>query len=300
VVARNGNFDTSTVRFYWGGPQFDTIADIEIRHYPGNYFGRVLTPLGDFNADGADDILISGGANERYGVYFGGPSMDDKIDVCINWGMLFPPTTAASAGDINNDGYPDLMLTYINLVAFVHELYIYLGGPDVDSLVDVYIEGFDIPGGQANMGYELESVGDFNGDGIDDIAVFSMTNTTGSPWRSEVNFFAGWDATVTDVPYEYNSDVPDGFLLSQNYPNPFNSTTTLEFALPARSHVSMVVVNTLGQHVKTLLNRTLPAGTYRVSWDGTNDDGQPVSSGVYLYRLTAGEMVLRRKMTLIK
>jgi hypothetical protein len=300
AVARNGNFDTAVVRFYWGGPQFDTVADFQITHYPSNDFGRLLTPLGDFNADGADDILISGGANERYGIYFGGPLMDDEIDICINWGVLFPPTTAAPAGDINNDGYPDLMLTYINLTAFIGVLYIYLGGPNADSLVDVYLDEAVIPGGQINFGRELESVGDFNGDGVDDIALFSQTEPAGPPWRSEVNLFAGWDATATDVPYEYSPDMPASFELLQNYPNPFNSTTTLEFALPARSQVSMDIVNTLGQRVKTLLDRSLPAGTYRVSWDGTNDNGQPVASGIYLYRLTTGETVLTKKMTLLK
>ena len=90
--------------------------------------------------------------------------------------------------------------------------------------------------------------------------------------------------------------------LGQNYPNPFNPTTRINFSLPERSHVSIVVYDPAGRQVTTLVSSTLPAGINEVTWDGRNASGDPVSSGVYFYRLTAGRQghVLTRKMILLK
>ena len=75
--------DSGWVTFYWGGPDFDTLPDFEIRN-ASSYFGQHLVPVGDFNADGYEDIYIAGGSNAPYGVYFGGPEFDDKLDVIID------------------------------------------------------------------------------------------------------------------------------------------------------------------------------------------------------------------------
>ena len=95
-------------------------------------------------------------------------------------------------------------------------------------------------------------------------------------------------------------ELPCGFRLSQNYPNPFNPQTQFELSLPHVSHVIVEVFNVLGQQVVTLVDKRLPAGSYRVTWDGKDYVGQEVSSGVYLYRLTADEFVQSRKMLLLK
>ena len=298
AVAAYLNRDTNFVKFYWGGPDFDTIPDFEILNETHN-FGQILLPIPDFNDDGYDDIFISGGTREKYGVYFGGPEFDDQIDIVINWGTLFYPTAAATAGDINNDGYPDLLVSYVNLGLFVNEVYLFLGGPDADSLVDVYIEGLMIPGGQANLGFDLAGVGDFNGDGIDDFAVHSQTQT-GCCWTAEINFFAGWDGHVVDVPDESESDLPRSFHLKQNYPNPFNGTTTIEFELNRKSYVTLTIHNVLGEHVITLLDKEFRNGVGTVTWDGKNRGGRAVSSGVYLYTLEMEGHLVTKKMLLLK
>ena len=95
-------------------------------------------------------------------------------------------------------------------------------------------------------------------------------------------------------------DVPDGVRLHQNYPNPFNPATTIAFEIPRRSPVTLSVVNVLGRRVKTLVNRSLPMGSYTFDWDGTNAAGDPVASGVYFYRLTAGAYVDHKKMVLLR
>jgi hypothetical protein len=80
---------------------------------------------------------------------------------------------------------------------------------------------------------------------------------------------------------------PTEFSLSQNYPNPFNPTTTIKYALKQRVQVSLKIYDLLGQHVRTLVNDEENAGFKEVVWDGKNDFGQAVASGVYLYRMVA-------------
>lgn len=93
---------------------------------------------------------------------------------------------------------------------------------------------------------------------------------------------------------------PADFALQQNYPNPFNPATRIEFSLPARMRVSLKIYNSAGQLVRVLLERALGAGAYRVSWDGTGASGRRVASGVYFYKLRAGDRVQSRPMLLIK
>jgi hypothetical protein len=88
--------------------------------------------------------------------------------------------------------------------------------------------------------------------------------------------------------------------LSQNYPNPFNPTTTISYDLSRAGMVELVVYDAQGRAVKTLVQGLHPVGTYAVRWDGTNDAGNEVPSGIYFYRITGGGKVESRKMTLLK
>ncbi len=94
--------------------------------------------------------------------------------------------------------------------------------------------------------------------------------------------------------------LPNEYRLLDNYPNPFNPTTTISFTVPHASRVSLVVYNTLGQEVKTLLDQEMNAGTHDVQWSGDNNQGASVASGVYFYRLTAGDFTNSKKMILVK
>ena len=93
---------------------------------------------------------------------------------------------------------------------------------------------------------------------------------------------------------------PGNFELFQNYPNPFNPTTTIKFSIAQDAKVSLVVYDMLGQKVRTLVDNVQEAGYYSVRWDGTNDFGSKVSSGIYIYRLQAGNFVQTMKMNLMK
>ena len=83
--------------------------------------------------------------------------------------------------------------------------------------------------------------------------------------------------------------------LEQNYPNPFNPTTTIRYALPQRSHVTLTVFNTLGQLVATLVNDEEQAGNHELRFDGLN-----LASGSYFYRLSAGSFVMTMRCLLMK
>lgn len=106
----------------------------------------------------------------------------------------------------------------------------------------------------------------------------------------------GW--TPLDV--EVAPGMPTEFALNQNYPNPFNPTTNISFALPHDSHVLLQVFDVTGALVKTLVDQSVRAGNMQIHWDGTNLTGNKVASGVYLYRLAAGDFVTAKKMVLMK
>jgi hypothetical protein len=109
-------------------------------------------------------------------------------------------------------------------------------------------------------------------------------------------------ATPTSV--STTGDVPRTFALAQNYPNPFNPTTNISYALPVQSVVTLKIYNVLGQEVATLYNGVAAAGSYNVVWNGRDNSGRTVASGVYMYKLQANagstEFSQVRKMLLMK
>ncbi len=94
--------------------------------------------------------------------------------------------------------------------------------------------------------------------------------------------------------------LPGRFALKANYPNPFNNETVINYQLPVNTHTTLTVYNLLGQQVRTLVNGPQTAGSHRVAWDGKDDSGKVVASGVYLYRMEAGDYVKTRKLMLLK
>jgi len=93
---------------------------------------------------------------------------------------------------------------------------------------------------------------------------------------------------------------PEEFSLRQNYPNPFNPVTTLRYDIPENSHVTVTIYDMLGREVKTLINHTQDAGYRSIIWNATNDYDKPVSAGIYLYQIQAGEYISTKKMVLLK
>jgi len=110
------------------------------------------------------------------------------------------------------------------------------------------------------------------------------------------------DLATANYTYKQNESgtLPSAFALSQNYPNPFNPVTTISFSLPSATDVTLDIYNIMGQKITTLVNGPMEAGEYQIQWDGKIDGGQSTATGVYFYRLRAGEFLDTKKMLLLK
>jgi hypothetical protein len=116
-----------------------------------------------------------------------------------------------------------------------------------------------------------------------------------------LNIFARQsDYTPTDIDDAHTNKTPSEYILDQNYPNPFNPGTSIEFRLPTRNRVTLIIYDILGRNIRTLTDRIYDAGVHSVLWDGNDHDGRPVASGIYFYRMKAGDLIRARKMILLK
>jgi len=116
---------------------------------------------------------------------------------------------------------------------------------------------------------------------------FTLMDTDGNSW-------------TFDVHVSVRSGKPIHDALFENYPNPFNPSTTIRYSLGKRSHAELAVFNSLGQKIRTLAEGPQAAGAHTVQWNGCNDSGQHVSSGIYFYRLRSGTYVKTMKMVLFE
>ena len=113
----------------------------------------------------------------------------------------------------------------------------------------------------------------------------------------------GVDSAVDRLSHVEVADLkplPDQYVLDQCAPNPFNPSTEIGYELPEQGYVRLAVYNLLGQEVRVLVNETLQAGTYTATWDGRDAFGRVVASGVYVYRMRAGDFLASKRMLLLK
>jgi hypothetical protein len=136
------------------------------------------------------------------------------------------------------------------------------------------------PGDSVNVGFKIRTSQLTGG-----TQVAALTVNNNDPLMPSVNIPVRLDV-LTDVS-EQNLGIPETYELSQNYPNPFNPTTKIKFALPKESVVQLKIFNLLGQEVATLSDEVRPAGYYIAEWNGMNNAGGKVGSGVYFYRFEA-------------
>jgi hypothetical protein len=105
---------------------------------------------------------------------------------------------------------------------------------------------------------------------------------------------------VTSVEIGNLKPMPKTYALDQNMPNPFNPTTTISYQLPESGPVQIVIYNLLGQKIRTLVNDRMDAGFYTVGWDGADETGRQVASGVYIYRMQSAAFSQTQRMMLLK
>lgn len=158
---------------------------------------------------------------------------------------------------------------------------------------DILPESIDAPGDRDRPINSMVEPADF---------IDSCISRSRLPGRRAVKVVCG-GILIRDLALDVGDDgeagLPVSFGLEQNYPNPFNNETVISFSLPVRSPVELVVYNVLGETVYRH-DGEYPAGVHQVAWPGIDAAGKPVASGVYYYRLTAGEYTSTRKMVLLK
>ena len=120
----------------------------------------------------------------------------------------------------------------------------------------------------------------------------------GFPFPGRIGYATS--SVATFVQENPGANIPDHFALHQNFPNPFNPETEISFQLPRAEHVVLRIFNTLGQVVRTLIDADYNAGFHTVSWNGKDNDSKAVSSGVYLYQITADSYSHVKKMSLLR
>jgi len=117
-------------------------------------------------------------------------------------------------------------------------------------------------------------------------------------------YSSGFALGIEDDPRTGSSPLPGSFSLAQNYPNPFNPTTTISLDIPGeageKQHAALTVYDLRGRHVRTLVDKELGPGSHKVMWDGRNEQGQHVSSGIYLYTLKSGDQIYTKKMAIVE
>ncbi len=152
-------------------------------------------------------------------------------------------------------------------------------------------------------------------DGISDPDIYDLIGASGESQYADLNNYtdtsytvlsSSWIevtfSTVTEVE-PFNSQIagkPKAFRLLQNYPNPFNPITVIAYELPKVGHVTLEVINVIGQKVKTLVDKHQGIGSYSINWNSTNYNGDSVANGIYFYRIKAGDFIMTKKMLLIR
>jgi hypothetical protein len=166
--------------------------------------------------------------------------------------------------------------------------------------------GLDIPGEMTRVGrvmFRIEVLDVLSGVSWSQTIPPSIYSWTGENITSRFNLVEPGDfmlTTLTGVEDREIYSIPETFDLSQNYPNPFNPDTRFHYQLPEGCDVSIAIYSLLGQKVLDVIQEKQPAGHYEAQWDGMDNFGRPVPSGMYIIRMNAGEFKTIRKMTLIR
>lgn len=198
----------------------------------------------------------------------------------------------ANGGDfallISPDGAYDMYMSYEGKYNIAGPTSAVVDGIDFELRIETSVEASD-PSITRNPDGDI-SVGD---------PFVKMTSIIDTVFWTPGQTIDGKDDLVVSVE-EVNSQLPMEFNLYNNYPNPFNPSTVIKVALPVKQHVSLRVYNIHGELVSTLVNNNLTAGYHQFSWNGTNNNGIKVASGVYFYQVITNGFNQAKKMMLLK
>jgi len=276
LLVSSGSLDSSYL--YFGRESLESEPDIIFPHR-GPYNDG--TAFGDFNGDGSLDLTLN------LGIWYGGSIFDTLMDVHF-------PFIPKSAGHFNRDRFGDLAAE-TGWPSPAGRVSIFLGASEMDTIPDWEVTGPS----NSFFGTHLSTV-DINGDGVDEflVSAFAYPN---QQYRGRVYVYAGDTTKIVGVE-ETQSELPLSFDLEQNYPNPFNLNTSITYSLFLRrpEMVTLKIYNLRGGLVRKLVDEKQVSGRHKVTWDGRNNLGEEVSSGIYFYVLKVGEETRVRKALMIK
>jgi methionine-rich copper-binding protein CopC len=269
ATANSGSDDVSLLLNYSDG----TFAD-DLTFGVGDYPSALS--VADFDGDGNLDIATVNTFDNNTSVLIN--NGDSTFAVGVNYSAGIGPEDILAA-DLDGDGYSDLAVGNTQ-------------SGSISRLVNIGTGAFDSHRFfLTDMGPRGIAYADFDGDS--DLDLVTVNDGNSNTISVLIN------TIVTDV--ESPDDLmPADYALGQNYPNPFNPLTYIGYSIGTRCRVTISVFNLLGKKVSTLVDEEKPAGTYTAQWYGTDRDGRPVASGVYLYQIKAGEFVESKKMLLLK
>jgi hypothetical protein len=277
---------------YFGSDTGFYEPDLIFEHRGGWEFGIMVCGT-DWNNDGYADLFIGCSEDSVFG-YYGSQDPDALCDF-IFAGEGFEYANYISGGDdLNFDGYPEFA---ISESGWGHEhrwqgrVLIYYGGEQPDTIPDIILEG---TGENELFGKETDFPGDINGDGYPEFMT-SSPNNNHRGYAFVTIFTTGYVSVPDDgqVPVDYDFNLT-------SYPNPFNSSTNIEFNLPHSSPVKVSVYILSGREVIVLEDSIRPKGKNRISWEGKDDQGNKLSSGVYFIVLKIECAVSSCKAVIIK
>jgi hypothetical protein len=266
------------------------------------------TYVGTFDvvlSDGGTYILIANGVLDPSGFSVNPDAIDIAFTLFVKADARESSTESAEVQFIVVHGATDApavdvsargVATLVNNASY-GAITDYIGVPAGAYVIDILPAGGSVP----VASFDLDVSGLAGGSAVILASGFLNPAGAGEPF-SLITVLA--DGTVlslvTSVDGMYRS-VPESYNLYQNYPNPFNPTTTIQFALPSESIVTMEIFNVLGKKVTTLIsNERLGSGSYNIAWNGRDEGGQSVASGMYIYRLNAGDYVASKSMLMLK
>ncbi len=248
------------------------------------FFGGYVAGGGDVDGDGIPDILVGargeiGSASKSGRLYaFSGDTGDTLFTLLSPFDQLNGQFgSVAGIGDYNMDGYDDFVVGAAGEDNGAGRAYVY-DGQTRDTLAS-----FQSPNAEENgfMGARLESAGDVNGDGSNDIIVSAARENPGtSPAESgrAYVFLLGTDTGVGVETTPRSKPVS-----ASNYPNPFDGETSITFSLVNPAHGTVEILDVAGRTIREFVLSSLPSGSHAVSWDGTDQSGLEVRSGIYFY-----------------
>ncbi|MBN2426465.1 MAG: FG-GAP repeat protein [Calditrichaceae bacterium] len=299
----SGPNDEGRAFIYYGGQTMDNVVDDTLTSvWEKDYFGYSVASAGDVNNDGYSDVIV--GAYEAYDngerpgrayIYYGGQIIDKIPDAVFTGGengSCFG-YTVSSAGDVDKDGFDDVIIGAHHFTSDAGwdagAAFLYLGAAVMNNTADAVFQGEAM---QDLFGYSVACAGDVNGNGYADV-IIGAHNNCNIGYNSGKAYVYG--NSITSIPDNKDVIAPISYSLKQNYPNPFNASTRIKYTLPAQSYIKIVIYNTLGKEIAQLINQIQPAGVHSLSWNGKNNNGETVASGIYIYKMFAEDKIANNK-----